>query len=264
MSTSYRGLFGFREIAGLHSTAGGEVRRGVLYRSGTPQFLDEAETHRLLADTGIRSTVDLRLPHEVEQEGRGGLGALGIPAHPHPIRVGTLVSATSAVAPMTGNDPVVDTYLRYLAEGPDAVAGAVSELVRPGATPILLHCTVGKDRTGVVVALALAALGVRRDDIVAEYGLLPEDVAASMERLREMISYGDAVDLDPAETFTVDPDTIRRFLDAVDRHYGGPRAFLLANGVTTPMLEDLAEVLLDRIDHHADPDTVQPLDEEHL
>lgn len=88
------------------------------------------------------------------------------------------------------------------------------------------------------MALALAAVGVERDDIVVEYGLLPEDVAASMERLRHMVSYGAAVDLYPPETFVVDAETIRRFLDAV----GGPRAFLLTQGVTSQTLEELEEL----------------------
>ncbi|SHK41435.1 Protein tyrosine/serine phosphatase [Pseudonocardia thermophila] len=245
MTGTYRGLLGFREVAGLRTGDGRRVRRGRLYRSGTPQFLDEAEARRLVADTGIRSTIDLRLPHEMEQEGRGGFDLIGVPAHQYPIRVGQLVSETSAVAPMRGDDPVLDQYLRYLAVGSDAVAGAVARIAQPGTTPVLVHCTVGKDRTGVVVALALAAVGVERDEIAAEYGLLAEDVSASMERLRGMVSYGDDVDLYPPETFRVEPSTILRFLDAVDRIHGGPRAFLVDNGVIPQTLEALAEVLLE-------------------
>ena len=176
---------------------------------------------------------------------RNALDSLGVSHRPHPVRIGSLVSATSAVAPMTGDDPVVATYLRYLEHGPDAVAGAVAEMVRPGSTPVLVHCTVGKDRTGVVIALALAAVGVQRNDIVAEYARLADDVGVSMERLRGMVSYGAAVDLYPRAAFAVEPDTIHRFLEAVDRLHDGPRAFLLAHGFTPQMLEELEELLVE-------------------
>ncbi|WP_220186827.1 tyrosine-protein phosphatase [Pseudonocardia pini] len=255
VTESYPGLLGFREVVGLPTAGGGRVRAGILYRSGTPQFLDEDTARRLLADTGVTATVDLRLPHEIEQEGRGPLDGLGVAHHPHAIRVGSLVSTMSAVASMVGDDPVLETSLRYLAEGPDAVAAAVAELVRPGGSPVLVHCTVGRDRTGVVVALALAAVGVDRTAIATEYGLLPEDVPRSMERLREMVSYADDVDLYPRETFELEPDTILRFLDAVDRLHGGPREFLLAHGVTPQTLVELEELLVET-------SPAPPLDEE--
>ncbi|MGY1829723.1 tyrosine-protein phosphatase [Geodermatophilus sp. SYSU D01180] len=256
MTATYNGLLGFREVAGLRTEDGGRVRRGLLYRSGTPQFLDPAAARRLVADTGIRSTIDLRLPHEVEQEGRGPLDALGVRQCLHPVRVGGVVAPGSAVAPMPGDDPVVGTYLRYLDEGAGAVVGAFRELARPGGLPALVHCTVGKDRTGVVVGLLLTAVGVRRDDVVAEYAAGADDVAPAMERLRGMASYGDAVDVYPPATWVVEAEAMRRFLAAVDERHGGVRPFLRARGLAPSVLEDLTGVL---VEHPADPHPDQEL-----
>ncbi|WP_373695216.1 tyrosine-protein phosphatase [Actinomycetospora aeridis] len=47
----YEGLLGFREVAGLPTVEGGVVRPGVLYRSGTPQFLTGSAARALVADT---------------------------------------------------------------------------------------------------------------------------------------------------------------------------------------------------------------------
>ena len=59
-------------------------------------------------------------------------------------------------------------YLAYLRDRPDSVVGALEDIAaRPGA--VLVHCAAGKDRTGVVVAMALAAVGVEREAIVADY-----------------------------------------------------------------------------------------------
>lgn len=71
MTATYSELLGYREVAGLRTASGGRVRPGRLHRSGTPQFLTPADARALVADTGIRTAIDLRLPHEVEREGRG-------------------------------------------------------------------------------------------------------------------------------------------------------------------------------------------------
>jgi hypothetical protein len=238
-------LLGFREVAGLRTEDGGRIRPGLLYRSGTPQFLDLTTARRLVEDTGIRSTIDLRLPHEVAQEGRGPRDALGIRHVPHPVRVGSLVAAGSAVAPMPGDDPVVQTYLRYHDDGAGEIVGILPDLLRPGTLPTLVHCTVGKDRTGVVVALLLAAVGVRSDDIVADYAAGAADVAPAMERLRGMASYGDAVAVYPPATWVVEAEAMRRFLDTVAERHGGVRPFLHANGVPPAIVEELTEVLVE-------------------
>src|SRR3546814_2414447 len=44
------------------------------------------------------------------------------------------------------------------------------EAVADGQLPLLVHCTAGKDRTGLVVAVLLLALGVSREDVLADYG----------------------------------------------------------------------------------------------
>jgi protein tyrosine/serine phosphatase len=241
----YPGLLGFREVAGLPTVDGGRIRPGLLYRSGTPQFLDLPDARRLVEETGIRSTIDLRLPHEVEQEGRGPLDALGVRHVLRPIRIRALVAAGSAVAPMTGDDPVVDTYLRYVSDGAAGLVAVLPDLLRPGMLPTLVHCTVGKDRTGVVVALLLAAVGVRRDEIVTEYAAGADDVRPAMERLRGMTSYGDDVDVYPRQTWELEPDAIRRFLDLVDERYGGVPSLLADHGVPASVVADLTRVLVE-------------------
>jgi protein-tyrosine phosphatase len=251
VSEGYAGLLGFREVAGLRTEDGGRLHSGLLYRSGTPQFLDPSTARRLIEDTGIRSTIDLRLPHEVAQEGRGPLDSLGVRQTPHPVRVGALVAAGSAVAPMPGDDPIVGTYLRYLSDGADQLVGVFADMLRPGMLPTLVHCTVGKDRTGVVIALLLAAVGVRRDEIVAEYTAGAADVAPAMERLRSMASYGDAVDVYPAATWEVEAGAMDRFFDAVDQRSGGVHALLHANGVPPAVVEELTDLLVEHPDTSA-------------
>src|SRR3546814_9409940 len=53
------------------------------------------------------------------------------------------------------------------------------EAIIAGEMPMLVHCTAGKDRTGVTIAVLLLALGVSREDVVRDY--LRSDVFADNE-----------------------------------------------------------------------------------
>lgn len=245
MRAAYAGLLGFREVAGLRTASGGRVRPGLLYRSGTPQFLTPADARALVADTGIRTVVDLRLPRELEREGRGPLADLPVRHVPNPFTIRSLVAEGSSVAPMPGDDPLLQTYLGYLRDDAAAVVGVIAELARPGALPALVHCTVGKDRTGVAVALLLEAVGVLREEVVAEYAAGESDVAPAMERLRSMATYGDAVDIYPRAAWSAPPGVMRAFLAEVDARHGGVAALLTTHGVGSDAVSRLSALLVE-------------------
>lgn len=237
------GLLGFRAVAGLRTTDGRVVADGTLYRSATPHFVDRAEAGRFVAESGLRTIVDLRLGQEVRNEGSGGFTDSDVAIVNVPFAIRRTLDPDSAVAPMPGPDPLVGTYLNYLSDR-DGFARLIAALSAPDALPALIHCTVGKDRTGVAYAVLLDAVGVLRSDICANYARQSEDVAAMMGRLRAMASYGDAVDVYPEQAYRADPAVLLRFLGWLDHLHGGSRAYLLACGVAESELDALAEMIL--------------------
>ena len=82
-------------------------------------------------------------------------------------------------------------YLRVLdIAGPEFVA-VLDALAEPEALPALVHCTAGKDRTGLVAALLLLVLGVDEETVAADYALT--ESAYSAERRAEMLARAEAV-----------------------------------------------------------------------
>ena len=80
-------------------------------------------------------------------------------------------------------------YLGYLENRPEEVVGALRSIATaPGAA--IVHCAAGKDRTGVVVALALTIAGVEPEVIVADYMATNERIEAIIERLARSRMYG--------------------------------------------------------------------------
>jgi protein-tyrosine phosphatase len=118
------------------------------------------------------------------------------------------------------------------------IAIVAKALLEPNALPAVIHCAAGKDRTGVTVAVLLAAIGLERDTIARDYALSTECFALPA------IDEGDPEDprIAPIDV-SCPPETMLATLDHLDASHGGPRRFLLQRGVTSDELERLRELL---------------------
>lgn len=242
-SPQLSGALNFRDVGGLPVGTDRHVRHGLLFRSDTLQFLTPDDVATLVEDVGLRTDIDLRLPLELELEGRGPLAETEITLHHLPFQVPAAQQAGSATPILQQSDPIVSHYCAYLSSSPDSVAGVIKVLAQPGALPAIVHCAAGKDRTGVAVAMTLAALGCSPEDIAVEYAAGSQAIPEVMERLRTMQSYGDSISRLPPEASLTPQDYITRFLQIVHERYGSPQHYLLSHGVTEQELADLADRL---------------------
>jgi protein tyrosine/serine phosphatase len=199
----------------------------VLLRADNLQDLTAGDI-AALSQLGLSRVVDLRTTFEVEAEGPGPLvGAVEIRHRSlYPEKGETTDVIISAD---DGEHPAVTWYLSYLRHRPDSVVGALSDIAEgPGA--VLVHCAAGKDRTGVVVALALEVAGVPRSEIVADYLLTGERITEIMGRLRASPTY--AADLEPHTDESRMPraEVLEGVLDVLDTQFGGVEGWLAAHG----------------------------------
>jgi protein tyrosine/serine phosphatase len=121
-------------------------------------------------------------------------------------------------------------YLSYLDDRADSIIAALRLIAySPGAT--VVHCAAGKDRTGVVVAMALAEVGVEPEAIVDDYAQSAERTAATIRRLAARRTYAADlladVDIDKHKPRA---STMQRLLAAIDEVHGGVPAWLRAHG----------------------------------
>jgi protein tyrosine/serine phosphatase len=129
-------------------------------------------------------------------------------------------------------------YLGYLENRPEEVTAALRSIATaPGAA--IVHCAAGKDRTGVVVALALTAAGVEPEAIVADYAASADRIEAIIERLARSKMYAGGVSGVPIRAHTPRTETMKAFLEQLGVRYGGLEAWLTANGFTA---EELAQL----------------------
>ncbi|HVU92281.1 MAG TPA: tyrosine-protein phosphatase [Jatrophihabitans sp.] len=251
-----------RDLGGLPDAGGASVQPGRLIRSDSLQDLTAADVRHLVDELGVRSVADLRTGVEVAGEGPGPMTREPLvrvehySLFPEPDEVQVSDSGDGPVVlpwqQRAADEPederrrgVSGVYLRYLDERADSVLAALRLIAEPdGAT--IVHCAAGKDRTGVVVALALAEVGVEPAAIVADYALSAERVEAILARLVARRTYAtDLVKDEPVDKHKPKPATMERLLAAMDEQHGGVRSWLRANGWTEQDAAALRSQLLE-------------------
>lgn len=229
------GALNFRDVGGLPAD-GGVTRHGVLFRSGNLARVGDPG-REALRSLGVRRIVDLREDDEIAFEPTD-VGDLEVDLRRVPLFAGSLASFFEA-------DLTLDALYRSLVEasGP-ALVDVVREVVT--APPVLVHCTVGKDRTGVVVALTLAAAGVSEEAILDDYArtetLLPAERNARVLAYLQRMHPG-ARNLADLATRSPAP-VMKALLDELREQYGAPVEFLRAQGLADDELRELRRVLI--------------------
>ncbi|NNH74265.1 tyrosine-protein phosphatase [Nocardia uniformis] len=234
-----------RDLGGLPVTTGGSTRFGVLFRSSTLQQATAADLDLLLGTHGLRTVIDLRLPDEVEREGYGLIGPADVTIANLPIRKSPQSSlAARDLVPDKSRVDLVDLYRQLLSGSGEHIVEAVRLIIDPDRSSLLFHCAAGKDRTGVLAAVLLDAVGVVPEAIAHDYALTNERMRRVRDRLDDLPSYAG---LPPVSTgiLAVEPGVMLRFLENLRTEYGGAAKWLLANGVSEPELDRLGAVLVD-------------------
>ncbi|KJS61195.1 tyrosine-protein phosphatase [Streptomyces rubellomurinus] len=237
---AFEKLHNFRDLGGYSAAEGRSVRWGLLYRTdslgklaGSPADLDRF--HAL----GVRTVIDLRYPWEIAAKGRipdfDGLDYHNLSIEHRPYDQAEI-------------SPDVDPW-RYLADRFGEVAEDGVQEIRQALDvitfaegPVAFHCAAGKDRTGLIAALLLTLLGVREDDIAADFALTERATerfvadwhAAHPGRTLTWPGYGRA------------PEAVIRLTlaDLAARH-GSVEAYLTGPlGITRPQIDALRARLL--------------------
>ena len=110
--------------------------------------------------------------------------------------------------------------------------------------PLVFHCSVGKDRTGVLAAMLLAAAGVIDEDIVHDYTLSAPFMPELRDRRRNDPTAPPEVKELPDSHWEALAESMTRFLALLRREYGSVAGYLEAHGADTSLPQRLEEALL--------------------
>lgn len=234
-----------RDLGGLAVAGGGRTRFRRLLRAGTLQDLTAEDVTYLTQDLGIRTVVDLRLADEARREGSA---LAGIPA----VRYFSLpLSSTGNVrSDIVADGAEMDIVGHYVAllEGSAAnIVTAARIFAGDMNGPAIFHCAAGKDRTGVLAAVVLDAVGVGRETIIADYALTGQRMKQIAARLLRLATYRDmrALSRGVKGAATADEESMAAFLDELHARYGSGAGYLTAHGLSGGDLAALRAALVE-------------------
>jgi len=195
------GASNIRDMGGLAGHEGRAVKWGLLVRSGELDMLSARDRSFLFdpGGMGIGTVVDFRCGEPLLRFGPGGDGLDVVAVSertgaPGRIPDGVLWTGNTGISEsvvmgdfegiIRNPNMYFDDVVRDVAERYRGLVTVYREryleffraLLAARGTPVLFHCSSGRDRTGVAAALLLLALGVSEADIVANYMLSLEFV----------------------------------------------------------------------------------------
>jgi protein-tyrosine phosphatase len=237
----------FRDVGGYRTADGRAVRWGQVYRAGSLAELTDDGVVALGA-LGLRLACDLRSADELARHpDRLPPGA----THAHRPIVGEVSRLRRVVALYRKRHRVQElleeVYRVMLDQNGPTFAGVLRLAADPANRPLVIHCTAGKDRTGLAVALLLLALGVPEETVVADYTLsnYAFDVLATRMRpeMARLYSLGfGEVQLQPF--LLAEARTLRGALAYVRRRYGSVDWYLQRAGLSDDTVATLRDGLL--------------------
>lgn len=233
------GCANFRDLGGYPTADGRTVKWRRLFRADAPNTLTEADVQTVTGDLGISAVIDLRNSDGVLTDGRGLLALSGIGYHHFPF-----LERRGIAPPTDGEDSerrLTEIYQWMLHNSGTLIAQAFTTLAQQINHPAVFHCSAGKDRTGVLAATILAVLGVRREDVIADYLMTNDVIDDILARIKKMPGFENST-----RAGIIAPKVaIEKFLDATDTEYGGAEAYLRHQGVQQYTIDSFRESLLD-------------------
>jgi len=230
----------FRDLGGLRARSGQVLRKGLIYRSEGPANFSAAHRDELAA-LGVRTVCDLRSEGERSADPNDWCGPACRVLH---LSMNTDLRARDDAAwESFRSDPSPENTRRVMMQAYATMPTTLSqhwplitEAIVTGETPLIVHCTAGKDRTGVAIALLLELLQVSPEEIIADYA--KSDIFGENLRIAGTAEAGflktfGFVPPEPVIGLLIgtERDFLRAALQEIDRRWGSIERYFSSSGV---------------------------------
>jgi protein-tyrosine phosphatase len=223
------GTYNLRDVGGYPTQNGSRTRWRTLLRSDSLHRLATGEQATLL-ELGLRTVIDLRSERELAE-------APNVFAASDNVRYLNLPLVPGG-GDVRAEIPSLEVLYRLIVNTRSAeLAAIVNTLAVPGALPAVVHCTAGKDRTGLVIALLLRLVGVDAETIAADYNATEACLAGEFMVDFRQRTEARGIDWQAYEPLLkCPPEFMLSLLTYVDETHGGVHAYLMQAGVAAEQL----------------------------
>jgi len=232
------GAVNFRDLGGYEGAGGRHVRWRTLFRADGLSALSERD-RGVIRELGVATVVDLRTTTEYES-GRFPIEAIPVGFHHLPLLDALPDPEKFKLTP----GMLASQYREMTRDAAPQIARVLSIVATRETHPVIIHCTAGKDRTGVLVAVLLGLLGVDDETIVEDYALSAIAMRRLRDKLIERYPEGREMIEQADEMFSAAPENIIDLLAELRGQYGSIEAYAAAAGAGPDVVAGLRQHLL--------------------
>lgn len=226
-----QGAYNVRDVGGYHTKDGRFLKTRTLIRADSLHSLTSADQQYLL-DYGIKSIIDLRRDGEIHDDPSVFVNSTAVLYQNLPLHNGW-----DTIMENNKPDSLGYLYTSVLDNAQETVGKVITAVASPDAFPTIVHCQVGKDRTGIVLGLLLGLAGVPHETIIKDYTysynfLLPivDEYRVKIHQQGGDLSLFDMLIQSP-------PEAMSQMLTHLDEKYGGIRPYLRHIGLSEEQLD---------------------------
>ena len=238
------GTYNTRDIGGYPTQDGRQTRWGRLLRSDSLHQLP-IRSQAALLDYGIRTIIDLRRSQQIQRTPNVFFGSEEV-AYYHQNMVGDMALPERAEIPTT-LEPFERRYRTYclvIDRRQSQIHDTLAILAAPDSLPALVHCAGGKDRTGIITALALGLAGAPVETIAQDYGLTARFTHARYLEANPEISATNYTWKDHRKV-SCPPEAMLGVFRHLEECYGGVEGYVRTLGLTQAQIESLRNGLIE-------------------
>jgi protein-tyrosine phosphatase len=237
----------FRDLGGYRTHDGRTVAWRRLFRSAALHKLADRDKARLEQEIGPRAVIDLRSPRDPEKNPEAILlGEIGARYYPIPFRPDSLSYVKDEWKAYANATHMGAIYLHRISEKPfgTRLVDALEIIAVADNHPLVFHCSAGKDRTGVLAAMVLAAIGIVDEDVVEDYALSAPFMKGIRGRMTSDPETAQGVKDQPEFQWEASAESMAVFLSLLRREYGSAEGYLKAHGASASLVDRLQRALL--------------------
>lgn len=235
----------FRDLGGYRTRNNRTVAWRRVFRSGEFSRITREDYQKLKEEIKLATVIDLRSDFEVKRQGLGLLAQADLKYHNIPFipdggnreederRFRTFTNMGQFYM-----DIVRDKgYGKRINQAMEIIAGAENH-------PLVFHCAIGKDRTGILAAMLLSLVGVPDEDIIEDYTLSGPYMEELLEQINSDPKTAENVPQVPNYFWKALPESMELFLTTLRKEYGSIPGYLESMGSKDSLIERLKAALL--------------------
>ena len=242
----FENVINFRDLGGYRARDGYAIAWRRLFRSGEFRNITPQEINRLTGEIGLTTVVDLRSNMEVERQEVKPLSETDIKYHNISFIAGGDREEDERLFKAMTNMGQFYLHLIEHEQFGGRIVQALEVIAEPDNYPLVFHCAIGKDRTGILAGVLLSVLGVSDEDVIEDYTLSAPYMEELLERINSDPEMAKNIKPLPRYFWEATHESMRLFLTTLRKEYGSVEGYLKAQGADNSLIVRLEKALLVR------------------